>query len=68
VKLNTEIQIIHTWLTAKKLTLNATKTEFMIIGSKHNLTKVQTDPIITIGNNNIKRVYKTKSLHGNHYR
>jgi hypothetical protein len=34
----------------------------MIIGSKHNLTKVQTDPIITIGNNNIKRVYKTKSL------
>ena len=36
-------------LTANKLTLNATKTEFMIIGSKHNLTKVQTDPIITIG-------------------
>ena len=34
----------------------------MIIGSKHNLTKVQTDPIITIGNNNLKRVYKTKSL------
>ena len=33
----------------------------MIIGSKHNLTKVQMDPIITIGNNNIKRVYKTKS-------
>ena len=62
VKLNTEIQKIHTWLTANKLTLNATKTEFMIIGSKHNLTKVQTDPIITIGNNNIKRVYKTKSL------
>jgi hypothetical protein len=62
VKLNTEIKKIHTWLTANKLTLNTTKTEFMIIGSKHNLTKVQTDPIITIGNNNIKRVYKTKSL------
>jgi hypothetical protein len=62
VKLNTEIQKIHTWLTANKLTLNTTKTEFMIIGSKHKLTKVQTDQIITIGNNNIKRVYKTKSL------
>jgi hypothetical protein len=37
VKLNTEIQKIPTWLTANKLTLNATKTEFMIIGSKHNL-------------------------------
>ena len=34
----------------------------MIIGSKHNLAKVQTDSIITVGNNNIKRVYKTKSL------
>ena len=32
----------------------------MIKGSKQILTKVQTDPIITIGNNNIKRVYKTK--------
>jgi hypothetical protein len=53
---------IHTWLTPNKLTLITTKTEFMIIGSKHNLTKVQRDPIITIGNKNIKRVYKTKSL------
>ena len=34
----------------------------MIIGSKHNLTKVQSDPTITIENNNIKRVYQTKSL------
>ena len=62
VKLNTEIKKIHAWLTANKLTLNTTKTEFMIIGSKHNLTKVQSDPTITIGNNNIKRVYQTKSL------
>jgi hypothetical protein len=39
VKLNTsEIQKIHTWLTANKLTLNVTKTEFMIIGSKHNVS------------------------------
>ena len=60
VKLNTEIQKIHAWLTANKLTLNTTKTEFMIIGSKHNLTKVQSDPTIIIGNNNIKRVYQTK--------
>ena len=62
VNATTEIQKIHAWLTANKLTLNTTKTEFMIIGSKHNLTKVQSDPTITIGNNNIKRVYQTKSL------
>ena len=34
----------------------------MIIGSKHGLTKIQADPVITIGNNSIKRVYKTKGL------
>ena len=62
VKLDTEIQKIHAWLTANKLKLNTTKTEFMVIGSKHNLTKVQSDPTITIGNNNIKRVYQIKSL------
>ena len=62
VKLNTEIKKIHAWLTANKLTLNTTKTEFMIIGSEHDLTKVQCDPTVTIGNNNIKRVYQTKSL------
>ena len=32
VKLNTEIPKIHTWLTAIKLTLNTTKTVFIIIG------------------------------------
>ena len=48
VKLNTEIQKIHTWLTANKLTLNTTKTEFMIIGSKHNLTKVQTVQLLQL--------------------
>ena len=37
----------------------------MIIGSKHNLTKIQTDSIIAITdqtNNNIKGVYKIESL------
>ena len=37
--------------------------EFMIIGSKHNLTKIQTDSIIAITdetNNNIKGVCKIK--------
>ena len=33
---------------ANKLTLNTTKTEFMIIGSRHNLAKIKKDPIISI--------------------
>ena len=65
VKLNTEIQKIHAWLTANKL---KTKTEFMIIGSKHNLNKVQSDPTITIGNNNIKRDCLPNKKSGSHNR
>ena len=44
---------------ANKLTLNITETEYMIIGSKHNLAK---DPIILIRENKVQRVRKTKSL------
>ena len=36
-KLNSEINKVSSWLMANKLTLNITKTEYMIIGSKHNL-------------------------------
>ena len=34
----------------------------MIIGSKHNLAKIEKDPIILIGGNKVQRVRKTKSL------
>ena len=47
---------------ANKLTLNVSKTEYMIIGSRHNLSKIKVDPTIKIGGESIKRVKTTKSL------
>ena len=38
------------------------ETEFMIIGSRHNLAKIKKDPIISIREKKIQRVRKTKSL------
>ena len=39
---------VGNWLVANKLTLNTTKTGFMTIGSRHNLTKIKKDPIISV--------------------
>ena len=47
-KLNSKINKVGNWLVANKLTLNTTKIEFMIIGSRHNLAKIKKDPTISI--------------------
>ena len=61
-KLKTDIKNVHRWLTANKLSLNMKKTEFMIIGSRHHLTTFENSPILTLGENNIKRVFQKESL------
>ena len=61
-KLNKDLENVHRWLTANKLTLNKTKTEFMIIGSSYRLALIDESPVITIGDDNIKRVSHKKSL------
>ena len=47
-QLNIELDKIYRWLVANKLTLNVSKTEYMIIGSCHNLGKIDKDPVIKI--------------------
>ena len=53
---------VHNWLIPNKLTLNDTKTEYMIIGSRYRLSNLESNPVITIGQSNIKRVTNKKSL------
>ena len=36
--LNLDLENVHNWLRANKLTLNMTKTEFMLIGSRQRLS------------------------------
>ena len=60
-KLNNELENLHHWLLANKLSLNVGKTEYMIIRSQQRLSKITSDPEISIGPQNINRVKHTKT-------
>ena len=62
VKLNDDLVRVNEWLIANKLTLNSSKTEFMLIGSRQRLSTFQTVPSLSIGDNLINQVKYTKSL------
>ena len=62
VKLNDDLVRVNEWLIANKLTLNSSKTEFMLIGSRPRLSTFQTVPSLSIGDNLINQVKYTKSL------
>ena len=60
--MNHDLSIVNTWLTANKLTLNSSKTEFMLIGSRQRLGTYDTSPKLIIGGDIIKQVSSVKSL------
>ena len=60
--LNQDLENVHNWLRANKLTLNMTKTEFMLIGSRQRLSNLTDSPTITIDNVQISQVATAKSL------
>ena len=45
-KLNHDLKNVSIWLSANKLTLNKTKTEYMIIGSNKRLKQIDLEPHI----------------------
>jgi hypothetical protein len=53
-RLNTDLENIHKWLIANKLTLNKQKTEYMIVGSGQRLCNIIFDPKIELGGSTIK--------------
>ena len=59
---NIDLDRIRIWLAANKLTLNATKTEFLLIGSRQRLSTLERNPIIEINKFPIKHVATSKSL------
>ena len=46
--LNEDLENVHNWLKANKVTLNMTKTEFMLIGSRQRLGTVTVSPTLAI--------------------
>ena len=60
--LNEDLINVSDWIKANKLSLNASKTAYMVIGSHKRLRQTQSDPPITLGDNQIKRVTKSLGL------
>ncbi len=59
---NNNLEKVHQWLLANKLTLNYDKTEYMIIGSRQKIANIQEEPIISIGNEPIKKIVNAKHV------
>ena len=61
--MNSELGNLKIWLVANKLSLNITKTEFMIIGSRQRLSTIDKyDLKVGVDRDQIHKVSKTKSL------
>ncbi len=58
IKTNYDLLNVNEWL----ITLNETKTEFMIIGSRQRVPSFEQGPVIKLGNQVIKRVPNKKML------
>ena len=60
--MNHDLSNVNTWLAANKLTLNSSKTKFMLIGLRQRLGTYDTPPKLIIGGDIIKQVSSVKSL------
>ena len=61
--LNHDLSNVYKWLSANKLTLNMTKTEFMLIASRQKLSQFTESPsLYTINENATEQVTSAKSL------
>ena len=54
--LNEDLLNISKWLIANKLTLNMTKTEFMVIGSREKLNTLAASPVLSINGTPVNQV------------
>ena len=60
--LNQDLANVNKWLIANRLTLNQSKTEFMLIGSRQRIATFQTVPSLEIDGVLIDKVSRAKSL------
>ena len=62
VAINHDLSNVNQWLCANKLSLNLVKTEYILIGSRHNINNILATPKVFVGDIPIKRVRETKAL------
>ena len=61
-KMNYDMNLIQSWLSANILTLNVKKTKYMLIGSQFKLSQINSDFTVKVNNTPLERVIKHKSL------
>ena len=61
-RINSDLASMNEWLNANRLSLNATKTEYMLIGSAPRINRLTAEPVLYIGNTRLKRVKFKKLL------
>ena len=61
VTINHDLANVKQWLSANKLSLNLIKTEYLLIGSRHN-NNISAVPNVSVGDVPIKRVTEAKAL------
>ena len=60
--MNSDLHCVHKWMFANKLSLNSSKTEFLLIGSNHRLRNLINQPNIKIDQDKIKQVHYSRLL------
>ena len=60
--INADLENVHNWLRVDKLTLNMTKTEFMLTSSRQKLRTLTDSPTITINDIQVSQVTTAKSF------
>ena len=60
--LNEDLSRVNNWLTANKLTLNTSKTEFILIGSRQRLSTFDISLSLIIDGAPVSQTTSTKSL------
>ena len=61
-RLNPDLENVKEWLLANKLSINTTKTEYMLIGSKYKLANCIRNPSFHMGRYKVESLYSSKSL------
>ena len=54
-KIKYDINLIQSWLSANKLTLNVKKTKYMFIGSKFKLSQIHSDFTVKVNNITVRK-------------
>ena len=60
--INSELQEVTNWFKANKLSVNASKTNYMRLGTNHKLSRLDESASIILDNTTLKRVKNTKFL------